>query len=202
MAVTLAEIPTRKGYRDWSGTSCSQGWTSSGRRGTSTHSQNLPHKICPSCKMYRDKNGTETKGTANQCLPQFETHPVRERADPWLLVMLCSAFRQEHNCLLRGFIQQRMETDAETTAKHQVELRESVKEGDKIKWAGVVKDTTKDLQSQLTWTNGPHSQRLNHEPKSMQGLNLGPLHTCSGYAAWHSCGSPNNGAGTVSDSVA
>jgi hypothetical protein len=44
-----------------------------------------------------------------------------------------------------------------------------------------------DLQSQLTWARGAggrkeaeeSSQRLNHQPKSIHGLDLGPLHIFS-----------------------
>jgi hypothetical protein len=43
-----------------------------------------------------------------------------------------------------------------------------------------------DIQSQLTWAGGS-SQRLNHQPKSVQGLDLGPLHIGSRWAAWSPC---------------
>jgi hypothetical protein len=45
-----------------------------------------------------------------------------------------------------------------------------------------------DQQSQLTCTFGD-SQRLNHQPKSEHGLDIGPLHVCNRWAAWSSCGS-------------
>jgi hypothetical protein len=45
-----------------------------------------------------------------------------------------------------------------------------------------------NLQNQLTWAHGG-SQRLSHQPKSMHGLDLGPLHI------WNRCAA-------VSDSVA
>ena len=48
-----------------------------------------------------------------------------------------------------------------------------------------------DLQSQLTWVHGD-SQRLNHQPNTMQALDLGPLYICSRCAAWPSCGSSAN----------
>jgi hypothetical protein len=51
-----------------------------------------------------------------------------------------------------------------------------------------------DLQSQLTWVHSG-SQRLNHQVKSMQKLDLSPLHICSRFAVWPSCGSPNNRSG-------
>ena len=40
----------------------------------------------------------------------------------------------------------------------------------------------RDLWSQLTWAHGV-SQRLNHQPKSMHGLDLRVLHICNQYAA-------------------
>lgn len=42
-----------------------------------------------------------------------------------------------------------------------------------------------DLQSQLTWNYGG-SQKLNHQPKSMHGLDLGTLYIWSKYTAWSS----------------
>ena len=46
-----------------------------------------------------------------------------------------------------------------------------------IEWSGPEGSRTaqEDLQSQLTWAHGG-SQRLNHESKSMQGLDLGVPH--------------------------
>lgn len=51
-----------------------------------------------------------------------------------------------------------------------------------------------DLQSQLTLVHGC-SQRLNHQLKSTQGLDLDPLHICS-RCVWSSCESPNNWSGS------
>jgi hypothetical protein len=45
--------------------------------------------------------------------------------------------------------------------------------------------------TKLVWTLGD-SQRLNHQQNNIYGLDLGPLHICSRYAAWSSCGFPNN----------
>ena len=44
--------------------------------GTSIPLQNLQLKICLACKMFKDRDGAETGGTANQQLPQLETHPM------------------------------------------------------------------------------------------------------------------------------
>ena len=51
-----------------------------------------------------------------------------------------------------------------------------------------------DQQSQLTWTLGG-SQRLNHQPKSIHGLDLVLPCICSKCPAWSSCDSPNNWSG-------
>ena len=48
-----------------------------------------------------------------------------------------------------------------------------------------------DQKSQLTWTLRG-SQRLNHQPKSEHGLDLGSLCGGSRCAVWSSCGSPDN----------
>jgi hypothetical protein len=57
--------------------------------------------------------------------------------------------------------------------------------------------TPQDLESTHLEPRGQGggSQRLNYQPKSMQGVDLGPLHICSKYAAWSSCGSSNNWSG-------
>jgi hypothetical protein len=55
-----------------------------------------------------------------------------------------------------------------------------------------------DQQSQVTWTLRGF-QRLKHQPKSIQGLDPGPSHTCGRYVALSSCGSPNNRSGWSGD---
>lgn len=83
------------------------------------------------------------------------------------------------------------------TAKHQVELGKSCgRVGDRTEQVRGVKDTTRfRVNSPGTTGAGVGSQRLNYQPKSMQGMDLGPLHICSKYAAWSSCGSSNNWSG-------
>ena len=67
--------------------------------------------------------------------------------------------------------------------KHQVACGESCgRVGDRIKPAGVVKDTTTNLG---LWGF------TETEPLT-SGLDLDSLYTCSRCAAWFSCGSPNN----------
>lgn len=43
-----------------------------------------------------------------------------------------------------------------------------------------------DLQSQIIWVHGA-SQKLNHQPKRIQELDLGLLHICSRYEAQSAC---------------
>ena len=82
-----------------------------------------------------------------------------------------------------------METDAETHSQTIGRAQEVLwKSGEgRIKRARGVKDTTR-RQTQLTWAPWG-SQRLNHQPKSMQRLDGGPLHICSRCPAWSPCGS-------------
>ena len=48
-----------------------------------------------------------------------------------------------------------------------------------------------NLQSQLTWVHRG-SQRLNCQPESIHGIDLGPLHICNSCAAGSSCGTPTS----------
>ena len=52
-----------------------------------------------------------------------------------------------------------------------------------------VKDTQKDLQRQIACDHGV-SQKLVHQPGSIQELDLGSLYICIKCVAWSSCGSP------------
>lgn len=40
------------------------------------HSQNLQPQTYPAYKMHKNKTEAETEGTANQVMPQLETHPT------------------------------------------------------------------------------------------------------------------------------
>jgi hypothetical protein len=48
-----------------------------------------------------------------------------------------------------------------------------------------------NLQNQLTWTL-VGTQRLNNQPKIIQGLEIGLSHICNTCGAWSSCRFPNN----------
>jgi hypothetical protein len=62
--------------------------------------------------------------------------------------------------------------------------------GDKVEQTGSVNDITRrPTESGLAWAHGD-LQTLDHQPKNMHGLGLSPLHICSRYAAWSSCGFP------------
>ena len=88
------------------------------------------------------------------------------------------------------------------TAKHQAKLGESCRrvqgrterpEGSRI--------PQEDLQSQLTWAHGG-SQKLNHQPESIQGLHLGPLTYIAAMKLAFHVSPLTIGAGADSDSVA
>ena len=73
--------------------------------------------------------------------------------------------------------------------------------GEELKNSERIGTPQEDQQCELTWSFG-HSQRLNHQPKSIQRLDLGPLHICSRCTAWSSCGSPKMKAGPYPDFIA
>jgi hypothetical protein len=143
MWVALGETPSSRVYKAWIGHLLHPGLTSSGGARTLTHPQNLQPPNCPAYNMHRNKDGAETEGTANQWLPQLKTHPMwKSQPDTINDTLLFLQTRTQHNCLLRDSIKHQMETDAETTAKHQTELRMSCGiVGDRSKQAGGVKDT-------------------------------------------------------------
>ena len=85
------------------------------------------------------------------------------------------------------------------TAKYYTVIREycgSV--GGRVVRARGVRKPQEDLQSQIVWAHG-RTQRLNHQPNTMHGLDLEVLTVCSRCASWSLCGSPNNCSGAVSD---
>jgi hypothetical protein len=77
---------------------------------------------------------------------------------------LCLHTRDKHNCPLRGFIQQQMETDAETPQPNiSYSVGSLVQEwGAEFSKLERLRMPQEDPQSQLTWTYGG-SQRLNHQ---------------------------------------
>jgi hypothetical protein len=71
-------------------TSCNQaGLPVEGRGYDPTHKTFNPKFAC---NMWRDKDGAETEGTANQWLPQLETYPIRPLT---LLIIFCYRCRQK-----------------------------------------------------------------------------------------------------------
>ena len=78
------------------------------------------------------------------------------------------------------------------TAKHEAEFEEIVEElGIELSKQKDSRILQEDLQSQLPWTD-VGSQRLNHQPESILGLDLEPLHTCIRCAVCRHEVSPNN----------
>jgi hypothetical protein len=66
--------------------------------------------------------------------------------------------------------------------------------GEGLKALKGIETRQEDQLNQLTWTPG-NSQRLSHQPKSINGLDLGPQHICSKRADQSPCGYPNNWSG-------
>jgi hypothetical protein len=52
------------------------------------------------------------------------------------------------------------------------------------------KTPQENLENQLTWAHRD-SQRLNHQPESIRGMDLGPLHICNKCENWSSYGTCN-----------
>jgi hypothetical protein len=64
--------------------------------------------------------------------------------------------------------------------------------GRRIRGSGGGRNSTGRPTESITYTLGG-SQRLDHQPKSIHGLDLGPLaQMCSRCMAWSSCRSPNS----------
>jgi hypothetical protein len=76
-----------------------------------------------------------------------------------------------------------------------------MEEAGRIEGAREVKDTEENPQNQRTWTHRG-SQRLNCQPESLRGTDLGPLLMCNSCVAWSSCGTSTSRSGAVSDSLA
>jgi hypothetical protein len=71
--------------------------------------------------MCSEKEGrTETEGMANKWLVILKTRAMREPNSDTIsdILLYLQTGGAEHNCHQRGFTQQLMETDTETTAKH------------------------------------------------------------------------------------
>jgi hypothetical protein len=69
-----------------------------------------------------------------------------------------------------------METDADTHSQMLIEVRKSYERvGKRLKNTKGIGTPQGNQQSELTWTLGG-SQRLNHQPKSLYGLDLVPRH--------------------------
>lgn len=114
-------------------------------------------------------------------------------------MILCYACRQEPRItLLRGFIQQRMETDVHTHSQTSGGIwglfgrvggrTLNSKEDSVIEGSGTPQE---NLKNQQTWAH-EGTQRLNHQSKCMHGLHIDPLPICSRYADCSSCGFPKN----------
>ena len=85
------------------------------------------------------------------------------------------------------------------TAKHYTMTREYCGSvvGKVVRYRGVRKPQ-EDLQSQVIWAHGS-THRLNHQPKTMHGIDLDLLTISSRCAPWSLCGLFNNCCGAVSN---
>jgi hypothetical protein len=91
--------------------------------------------------------------------------------------LLCLQTGAWHNCLLKGFIHQQTETDAETHSQTSVRAQGShvIELGIEVSKPEGPRIPQEDLQNQLAWAHGG-LQKLNHQPKSIHGLDLAPYH--------------------------
>lgn len=89
------------------------------------------------------------------------------------------------------------DADAVTHSQNQVKPGETCgRGGDRKLQVGGIKDTTRRT-SESTYMNPWGLTET--EPKRVQGLELGPVHTGSRRTAWPSCGSLTTGAEAVWD---
>ena len=88
------------------------------------------------------------------------------------------------------------------TGKHWTELGNLVEEGEEgLNEPKRSRIAQENVQNKLAWSHRG-SQRLNHQPESMHGMDLGPLHICNRCAAWLHVGPLTAGARAISDFVA
>lgn len=162
-------------------------------RCTSTHSKIL----APSFVLPTRCAGRKMEYRLRECLtklPQFETHLMgrKPNADTNNDILLWLQTEALQNCLLRCF-KKLVETDEETYSQTLGRDQGFLWMSRRMDW-GIqrTQGPKEDRQNELTWTHAD-SQRLNHKPKRMHGLDQGPRHICSRCTAWSSCGSPTNG---------
>ena len=84
-----------------------------------------------------------------------------------------------------------METDTETHRQHHIVLGRLAEKGgielSKLEGSRTQEDPTESTSMGPWGLTG-----LNYQPKSMQWLDVGPIHVCNRCAAWSSCGFTNN----------
>lgn len=124
-----------------------------------------------------------------------ETHPMRERESQPLAVLMifCYTCRQEPS------INVFWEASPRSYWKQQRPIAKHLSGAWGILWKRGRKDWSrqrgqrhhKTLQKQTTLVHRA-SQRLNHQPNSMHGMDLGPIYICNRYVTWSSHGTPNH----------
>jgi hypothetical protein len=117
-------------------------------RYTSIHRQDLQPKLCLAYKMGRDKDTAETEETAKKWLP----HTMWESQHLTAFMIFCYACRQKPSITVswEASWSSRWSQVQRPTAKHQMELGESCRNGrveDRIVGVKGVKDTTRPTES-------------------------------------------------------
>jgi hypothetical protein len=138
--------------------------------------QNLQPKIYPPYEMCRYEYGAQTEGTINEWLAQLKTYSKRDSQTLTLLMILWYTSRQEPSITVSWEAWSRSEWKQ---MQRHMELGKSCRRvGDRSEWIGGwgVKDTTR-RPTEYTNLGQWGSQRLNDQPKSMQGLYLSHTHT-------------------------
>jgi len=131
---------------------------------------------------------SRNEGMSKQWLVHLEIHTVRESPPLTLLVIFCCTWRQEHSITLIW--------DGKRCKDPQLNIRQSlgdiVEEGEKwLKKPERSRTVLENLKNQVTWDHRV-SLRLNHQPESMHGTDLGPLHILNRCAAWSSFWATNS----------
>lgn len=130
----------------------------------------------------------------NQWLPQIQTHPMGKNQSLKLLMLLCYVYRQGPSV---NVLWEALPSSQWKELRHPLlnirwsamSLMEELRKGlMNLKKTGYPQE---DQQSQLTWTLAGH-KRLNYQPNSEHGLDLGLLQICNGCATWSTFRYPNN----------
>ena len=142
--------------------------------------------MCPAYKMFRDKDGAERKQMSNWRLPQIETLPLGKNKSLKLLMILCYVCRQEPSItvLWKAPLSIQWKEKQRSTAKHQMELRESFRRIERR--TGEPKEDRNSTGRSTESTNQNHwgLPETEFTIKWEYGLDIKPLHICSRWIFW------------------